>query len=81
MGYELNGTPTFVIKQSITNILFEYAATFNYRSQWAYKTRSNCFGYSIRRGNWHTLLQMNESISIQLTAQIERRYEVLHNRL
>lgn len=68
MGYELNNTSHFVIKQSMTNILYEYPATFNYRSQWAYKTRSNCSGYSIRRGNWQTLLKMNESISIQLTA-------------
>ena len=65
----------------MSNIVFEYPATFNLRSQWAYKTKSVCFGYSIRRGEWQNLLATNESISEQLTEQIETRYESLHNRL
>lgn len=36
IGYELNNEPTFVVKNSMVNMLYDYSATFNHRSQWTY---------------------------------------------
>lgn len=48
--------------------------TFNKRSEYVYKTATECFGFSIRKKQWINLLNENPKISDELTEQLRNNY-------
>lgn len=75
VGYELNGIVRIVVKLKRPNGLGSYGATFNKRSQFVYRTQTQCTGYFIRKVNWKKILDENSFVSNELKSQILRIYE------
>jgi hypothetical protein len=48
------------------NVINAYAATFNERSEWVYKTSTMCTGFFIRKKNWKKLFDVHYKIKDEL---------------
>ena len=59
-------------KQSI--VIADHGYTFNHKSNFIYKTKTVCEGYSIRKNNWQNVLEVDEDIAEQLKASIVTTY-------
>ena len=56
IGYELNTEKIFVLRYENSNPLGAYNVTFDERSEYIYKTHTDCDGFFIRRNKWKVLL-------------------------
>lgn len=57
------------------NVINAYACTYNQRSEWIYKTKTNCSGYFIRKKNWKSLFKRHYKIVDELLFQIDVIYD------
>lgn len=66
VGFEINKIQKFVMKFKEANVINAYACTYNQRSEWIYKTKTNCTGYFIRKKNWKNLFKDHYKIVDEL---------------
>ena len=55
-GYRINGVPKFVVKY-YGGIIGDYFVTHNLRSQFIYRTNTQCKGYFIRKKAWMDIIE------------------------
>jgi hypothetical protein len=58
-------------------VIGDYYLSFNKRSEYVYKTKTDCYGFSIRKKNWKSVIQDNPNIADELLEQIELNYKRL----
>jgi hypothetical protein len=75
IGYEINKFTKYVIKFRNYKVLEAYGATFNKRSQFIYRTVTECKGYFIRKSNWLSTLTDNPNLAEELKKKIIIDYE------
>ena len=50
----------------IGTVIGDYYLSFNKRSEYVYKTKTDCYGFSIRKKNWKSVIQNNPNIADEL---------------
>lgn len=63
IGYDFNGEKKFPIRYKNTNVIGAYGLTFNKRSQFIYRTVTNCSGWFIRRRPWREIMGKHEQVT------------------
>jgi hypothetical protein len=66
VGLEINRQQFFAMKFKNSNVISAYECTYNLRSEWIYKTITECTGFSIRKKNWLNLLMCHHDIVDEL---------------
>ena len=67
LGYEINRFTKYIFKfkngPSRANVIGLYGATFNKRSEFKFRTATECRGFFIRKLNWLSIIEEHEPIS------------------
>ena len=58
-----------------SQVLGAYGATYDYTSEFIYKTVSYCFGYFIRKLNWKQTMAENVNISEEFKSQVLKNHD------
>lgn len=88
IGYELNRKKYFVLRRGTTHklslnrmnsnkcalIIADYGCTFNLKSQFIFRTYTECTGFSIRKQKWLPILQNYPEISQQVKQRVVTDY-------
>ena len=56
IGFEINKKACYVIRKSNGCIIADLGCTFNHKSNYIYRTHTECRGYSIRKQAWLRIL-------------------------
>ena len=74
IGYEINKQRRFVLRYSDRGIFGGYNCTFNTRSIFIYRCKTDCEGYFIRKDRWLELIGMDPDIESILKNNIKHDY-------
>ena len=58
-----------------SQVLGAYGATYDYNSEFIYKTVSYCFGYFIRKLNWKLVIADNLKVAEEFKSQVLKNHD------
>jgi hypothetical protein len=76
VGFDINKIRKYVYRYDSKYVIGAYNCTFNERSLFVYRCRTNCKGYYIRKNVWKQLIDSYPSIRDILQKQIQEEYEM-----
>ena len=74
IGFGINRKKQFVLRHKNDVIVADHGCTFNIKSQFIYKTQSQCTGFAIRKQSWQKLLSKYPEIAFQIKQMIITKY-------
>lgn len=74
VGFEINRKKMYCLRKKQSIVIADHGCTFNHKSNFIYKTKTSCEGYSIRKNNWQNVLELDEEIADQLKQGIVTSY-------
>lgn len=74
MGFEINRKKMYCLRKEKSIVIADHGCTFNHKSNFIYKTRTLCEGFSIRKLNWQPILNECPIIANQLKQKIITTY-------
>ena len=74
VGYDINKQKRYCLKFLEKFVVGAYELSFNQRSQVIYTSLTQIHGYSIRRSNWHIIMNEDPLIVNAFKNQIKERY-------
>ena len=80
IGYDFNGEEQFKIRFKNSNMIGAFNLSFNQRSEYIYRTVTNCQGFFIRKRAWYDIMNNHKQVSEGFKAQIAQDYELYINR-
>ena len=75
IGFEINKIRKFVIRLKNDYEIGAYNCTFNERSSFVYKCRTDCHGYFLRKNTWKELLDGHPYLKIIIQKQVQEDYQ------
>lgn len=66
IGYEINKQKRYALKHKNCCVIGGYGCTFNQRSAFIYTALTDIHGYSVRKENWHKLLDYDKEVTASL---------------
>ena len=66
VGYEINKQKKFCLKYTNYCVIGSYGINFDQRACFIYATTDKMLGYSIRKANWHELMEQNPEIQFYM---------------
>lgn len=76
IGYELNNENIFVLRYGNSNPIGAFGITFDVKSEYVYKCKTDCNGYFIRRNNWKIIINNSNRVTDHMKGHIYERYEI-----
>jgi CRP-like cAMP-binding protein len=76
VGFDINKIRKYVYRYDSKYVIGAYNCTFNERSLFVYRCRTNCKGYYIRKNVWKQLIDSYPSIRDIIQKQIQEEYEM-----
>ena len=60
IGFGINRITKFVLRKQKSIVIADHGCTFNHKSNFIYKAKSNCEGFSIKKLAWLQVLDSNK---------------------
>ena len=76
VGFDINKIRKYVYRYESKYVIGEYNCTFNERSLYVYRCKTDCNGYYIRKIVWKQMLDAYPSIKEIIQKQIKEEYEM-----
>lgn len=73
-GFEINRRKMYVLRKKKAIVIADHGCTFNHKSNFIYKTKTDCEGFAIRKNHWMNILDQSADIAEQLKAKIVSTY-------
>ena len=74
IGYEINKQRKYVLRYTNRTMVGAYNCTFNKRTMFLYRCRSECKGYFIRKINWLECIKMDSEIENYIKKNVQNEY-------
>ena len=81
IGYHFNGEDYFKIFYRNSNVIGAYNVSYNVKSEYIYRTVSQCNGFFVRKKAWHNILKNHDQMAHIFKAKIARDYEIKVSRV
>ena len=75
VGFDINKIRKYVYRYESKYVIGAYNCTFNERSLFVYRCRTNCKGYYIRKNAWKLLIDSFPTIRDIMQKQIKEEFE------
>ena len=76
IGYHFNGEDHFKIFYRNSNVIGAYNVSYNVKSEYIYRTVSQCHGFFVRKRAWYNILKNHDQMARIFKAKIARDYEI-----
>ena len=63
IGFEINRKTKFVLRKQKSIVIADHGVTFNHKSNFIYKTKTVCEGFTIKKLSWLKVLESNKILS------------------
>lgn len=74
IGYEINKQRKYVLRYTNRTLVGAYNCTYNKRTMFLYRCRSECKGYFIRKENWLEAISLNKEIGDYIKENVQNEY-------